>query len=125
MGILHLGLQPRRDGRIVFATMSKGFVLRAFEVYPTPTHSDVGLGPDDLDDEEKMMLLMKMYFEAEAKRLDTWPEIAWWDFDPDTGKITEMPTPDGLIGSLKDLGENQHFRWRMNADESMTMVGRD
>jgi len=124
-GPVGLGFEPRQDGRMVGATMSREYIVLAMDVFPTPTLSDMGIKPEDMDKSDSLMIQVEKLFEVEDKRIKKWPEIVWWDFDPDTGKFTKISTPDGFPKAINSREKMSDFKWRMRADGSLVMLDRD
>jgi len=115
-GKVGLGIEPRQDGRVVCATMSKEYAVLAMDVLPAPSFGDL---------DNTLRLQVDTLRDLEDKRLGRWPEVAWWDFDPDTGKFAGAPAPDGFPKTLKTLREAWDFRWRMRADGSLALTDQD
>jgi hypothetical protein len=78
------------------------------------------MGQSDLDDPEKLSKLVKSFRETEQKRIDRWPDIHWWVFDPETGKVEKMPTPEGFPSKAEDRFID--LNWRIRADGSLALL---
>ena len=118
-GPVGLGFEPRQDGRIVFATMSKEFVLLGMELFPPPPFKD-----EDLHKGDTLNEYLKNYKEVEDKRIKKWPQVLWWEFDPDTGKFDRIPTPEGFPDKLKGRDDAWNFYWRIRADGTLVRFDR-
>ena len=123
-GPVGLGFEPRRDGRVVFATMSKEYVELAIEMFPTPTLADMGIKPEDMDKSSSLTIQLEKLKEVEDKRIKKWPQVLWWEFDPDTGKFDRIPTPEGFPDKLKGRDDAWNFDWRIRADGTLVRFDR-
>jgi hypothetical protein len=113
-------IEPTKDGKIICATMSKEFVVLAMEVFPEPTMYDLGIPKAEFEKPENIEKLWNLSREIKAKRLKKWPEIVWWEFDPETGKSIKMPTPSGFPDKAEEGSVN--LKWRIRADGTLAKV---
>ena len=115
-GPVGLGFEPRKDGRIIFSTMSKDYVLLAIDLFPRPLFK-----PEFMDKDQLLAEYVEKYKEVEDQRIKKWPHVLWWEFDPDTGIFDRIPTPDGFPDKLKG---REDFYWRIRADGTLVRFDR-
>jgi hypothetical protein len=47
------------------------------------------------------------------------PEILWWDLDPDSGQFTEEPAPKGAPSKFDSLEAITKFKFRIDINGSV------
>ena len=104
-----LGCQPRQNGHLLIASRDESAVLDAVASYPTRKNLKY------LEDEAQQ----KANLEQEKASLLRWPQIRWWDLDPEDGTLTEEPPPQGAPDRIWELQILHSFKFRYRPDGSV------
>jgi hypothetical protein len=97
-----LGIQPRDTGHLLAATRSEDAVLRALKV------EGGALSLETLKSPEKM----KAYEARRGEALAAFPELLWWDINPDTGEVRRETPPLNVPDKIWDVRILKGFRFR-------------
>lgn len=126
-----LGAQPRPSGHILIAARSEEAILQSPTWTPDlPPPEAVRLSASEAfgrtAEEQGEALEMKQEardrargLEAQAARLKAFPDLVWWDFDPDTGAFRREPPPQGVPERFPSLAALKAFTFRFKADGNL------
>lgn len=121
-----LGLQPKRNGQILIASRTEAAVLKAREEEKDFKLHSIGAEHPDVAKQREMVLetlqsknrkeLMGVSRDAGAARF---PEVLWWELDPEHGKISPVATPPGAPAHLPRADLIHQFRFRLTPKEAV------
>lgn len=110
-----LRAQPQPDGHLILASRTEDAVMNARKHYPQPWKqphiSEAVLKNPVLLEELKRKLISQA-----DPGFKVFPELIWWDFNPESGKFTKIDTPSGApdkVWSAQDW-TSLHFEFRIN-----------
>lgn len=122
-----LGIQPRRDGHFTLATRSEKAVLEAraaekklrldrFSTAPEATLDQAkAIGKADRENPARAEIRKAI----ESDGLVQFPDILWWDLDPETGKVTKIETPPNAPFEIHQAAKLREFRFRVTAKDDI------
>lgn len=102
-----IGASATRDGKLVVATRTEDAVLHAREIFQADLRSKGKLPAE---------VFQKEVDQATASALEAFPEVHYWEWDPDTGHIHRIPVPEGLPSKLRRFKDLASFRLRASVD---------
>jgi hypothetical protein len=121
-----LGMQPRQNGHVLIASRSEEAVLKARDL-ERKAQAQV-LPVDHRDPARRQELLREAWQNQDRKDLvqnyrdvgaAQYPEVLWWDLDPETGTLTREPAPHGAPGELPRADLIRRFRFRFDVKEEV------
>ncbi|MBS1766698.1 MAG: hypothetical protein JST05_04745 [Acidobacteria bacterium] len=126
-----LGAQPRPDGHILLAARSAEAVQQSETWKPDlPPPEPVRLSASEAfgksPEEQGEAMEMKQDAaekararEAQEARLRAFPDLVWWDFNPDTGTFRQEPSPIGVPDRFPSLAALQAFQFAFKPDGNL------
>lgn len=124
-----LGFQPAGDGHFVLATRTQEAMLKAREAEKLSGVASLAIpstGNPSRDREAvKQAQLNPRRIEqassAQSVGLMVYPEILWWDLDPESGKVTRRIPNPGIPESITQLDRLKKFKFRLNYQGDILM----
>lgn len=122
-----LGVQPRKNGHLLIASRSEEAVLKARALEHAFGTAQVTL-PPGLDSTQQQKRLRESLDDPMRKDLQEaaqrdgaarYPEVLWWDLDPQTGRLTREPVPTGAPSELASRAHIQRFTFRLDPNEQV------
>ena len=122
-----LGIQPRRNGHFTLATRSEKAVLEARKTetklglnrFSAPPEATIDkaktLGKADRENPARVEIRKAI----ESDGLVQFPDILWWDLDPETGKVTKIETPPDAPFEIHHAAKLREFRFRVTAKDEI------
>jgi len=117
-------------GRILLATRSEDAILNARRIFqdhlakapetptpPLPRFKEDGKSINPAWEEAQFRSAQARFKAQEGVRkqaLEAFPDILWWEYDPDTGDFIKLSTPLGLPGRLWNWDSLKSFSFRIN-----------
>lgn len=121
-----LGIQPRKNGHFLIASRSEDAVLKArgeekaFKLdtiradHPDPIRQKRQIR-DAMNAKDRKDLL-EVLQDGGAVR---YPEVLWWDLDPEKGKLTKVSAPPGAPVEIHQAKLIRQFRFRFTPREEL------
>lgn len=109
-----IGAAATRDGKLVVATRTEDAVLHAREIFQTELRSKGKLPVE---------VFQKEVDQATASALEAFPDVHYWEWDPETGQIHRIPVPEGLPSKLRRFRDLASFRLRTSVDGTVREDG--
>lgn len=126
-----LGAQPRPDGHILIAARSAEAVQQSRTWKPdlapqAPIRlsfaESFGKSAEDQGDllEEKQAAAdSARAADLREARLRQFPDLVWWDFDPDTGAFRQEPSPEGVPAKFPSCAALRAFSFSFKPDGNL------
>ncbi len=126
-----LGVQPRPDGHLLIAARGADAVQQSRTWKPDlPPPEPVrlsftesfGKSPEEQGEAMEMkqdQAKLDRAKQAQEARLKAFPDLVWWDFDPDTGAFRQEPPPMGVPDKFPSLAALQAFRFTFKPDGNL------
>ena len=124
-----LGIQPTGDGHFTLATRSQEAMLKAREAERATGHNRVNVPRTGDKDQEREALREGLKNPRRLEQAESsakvgaviYPEILWWDLDPETGKLTRKIPNTGIPESIHQVERLKQFRFRTNYQGDIEM----
>ena len=126
-----LSVEPRPDGHLLIAARSEEAVVqsRTWKA-DLPPQEPVRLSfaeafgksaedQGDLLEEKQDAADLARADEVREARLRHFPDLVWWDFDPDSGAFRHEPSPTGVPDKFPSVSALQAFTFRFKADGNL------
>ena len=115
-----LGIQPTGDGGFILATRSQEAMLKSREAEKISGANRIQLQTSGNTARDQEILKEKL---RDPRRLDQlaaatnvgtiiYPEILWWNLDPETGKLARIVPNSGVPESIPQIERLRDFRFR-------------
>ncbi|MBS1785741.1 MAG: hypothetical protein JST24_09970 [Acidobacteria bacterium] len=126
-----LGVQPRPDGHLLIAARSADAMQQSRTWKPDlPPPEPVRLSASEAfgktAEEQGEAMEMKQDqakndYEAQAReaRLKAFPDLVWWDFNPDTGTFRQEPPPAGVPDKFPSCAALRAFTFAFKPDGNL------
>ena len=126
-----LGVQPRPDGHLLIASRSEEAVTQSRTWKPDlPPPEPVRLSASeafgksaedqsDLLEEKQDAADRARISEAREARLRHFPDLVWWDFDPDTGTFRRERPPEGVPERFPSTAALRAFAFSFKPDGNL------
>lgn len=126
-----LGVQPRPDGHLLIAARSAEAVQQSRTWKPDlpppePVRlsfsESLGKSPEEQGEAMEMkqdQAKLDRARQAQEARLKAFPDLVWWDFDPDTGAFRQEPPPEGVPDKFPSLAALQAFSFAYKPDGNL------
>lgn len=110
--VLVLGAQPRPNGHILIAARSEDYAFKARKYIDAPPQ----LMKDSTEADEKA--------EAEYQKKVTaaFPEVIWWDLDPQKGTFKQEPAPHGAPSRLSSPAAVENFSFIVDESDNVRIL---
>ncbi|MBS1785983.1 MAG: hypothetical protein JST24_11180 [Acidobacteria bacterium] len=126
-----LGMEPRPDGHLLIAARSGDAVAQSRTWKPElPPPEPVRLSfteafgksvedQGDLLEEKQDAAQVARASEAREARLRHFPDLVWWDFDPDTGAFRQERAPEGVPEQFPSTATLKAFKFSFKPDGNL------
>lgn len=124
-----LGIQSTGDGHFTLATRSQEAMLKAREAERATGHNRVNVPRTGDKDQEREVLREALKNPRRLEQAESsakvgaviYPEILWWDLDPESGKLTRKIPNTGIPESIHEVDRLKQFRFRTNYQGDIEM----
>lgn len=131
-----LGIQPTSDGSLMIASRSRDGAINGLkaseafaperQVHATTIRADQHKSPhmalEAFTKAHSEESSRPAFSEAKDLSVKAYPEIKWWEYDPDTNKLREVHPP-GAKTLLTSASDVQNFRFRIRVDGKVIVHG--
>lgn len=122
-----LGIQPRRNGHFTLATRSEKAVLEARKTeiklglnrFSAPPEATINQAKNLSTADRENPTRIEIRKAIESDGLVQFPDILWWDLDPETGKVTKIESPPGAPFEIHHAAKLREFRFRVTAKDEI------
>lgn len=112
VGWVVAGYQVRPNGNLILAVREEAAIIAA----QSPVLSPLGGSP------ESDQRAIDRYLREATERMKLYPNIEWWDYDPETGELNRESSPEGAPKKLDSIQALVQFRLRYRADGSLQFL---
>jgi hypothetical protein len=98
-----LAWRPTREGELLLVTRSEDAVLNSRSIFLAERAKDKGVVANK-----------KLLEAAYLKSFEAFPELLWWKFDPQEGRFTRVPTPEGMPDKIHEFSTYSNFGFVMD-----------
>lgn len=127
-----LGCALRPEGTLLLATRSEDAVKKGMALAGNDEPLRPGAMPDSVRfqgaeaqgqwERDQVMAQFRARSEQGAGRVrEAFPEVLYWDLDPETGRLTRCPPPQGAPSRLLSEEAERTFTFRFRADGSFSL----
>lgn len=108
-----LGVHPRPNGHLLIASRSRSAVEQAGRAFRSI------IPESERDDPKKVLQWWEKTKPLRDLNLKEFPDVSWWDLDPETGAVTPETPPQKFPDKILSANQLWNWNWRFRADANL------